>query len=565
MTNQRSDTERSLKKSLSTLKTLTMMQLKEKMDFSYLRSFKATLFHYIFFIIEFAVITAICYLLFYFAGLLSLFSRSGDTPNSVMALIFIFMMALSVVFATFGLVKSLYMSRDNLVLLTFPATPSLVFLSKLLVYYVYEFKKNFMFLIPLFCAFGLTKGAPVYYYFWIILLFTLIAALPVFLSALLSIPTLYVVQGLKKVKALQYALITVGLAAVIFGVLHLISLIPENIDLQAEWLNIAPKIYDFFNRISKDFPVLMSFIELMIGVRDGVAIVLFHSGTLLSFTLLIVTLAVLITLCFLLSQPLFYSMASKPFEYTKKESKRGLKNRKVPVFLSAFKKEWTVAARDNTLVSLVAQMVVIMPIAIELLNKLYSVMNTRFLGLQMTVAFNFMIIALFMLSANIRLATAYSKDGSCAYLNKVQPSTYGKLLFAKLTPNLAVGLVGVIITTLVYKNYGALGREVNYLLFGGALYLLYVAHLFWCGEMDLMNPQYEQYATFSEQSNNPNENAASILTFLLAIIFAFVALFLSLEGVDGAWIKVTSLLFVIAAFRIFSFFVKIKVFYKEKQ
>ena len=229
MTNQRSDTERSLKKSLSTLKTLTMMQLKEKMDFSYLRSFKATLFHYIFFIIEFAAITAICYFLFYFAGLLSLFSQSGDTPNSVMALIFIFMMALSVVFATFGLVKSLYMSRDNLVLLTFPATPSLVFLSKLLVYYVYEFKKNFMFLIPLFCAFGLIKGVALYYYLWIILLFTLVAALPVFLSALLSIPTLYLVQWLKKVKILQYSLIIVGLAGVIFGVLSIISLLPENI------------------------------------------------------------------------------------------------------------------------------------------------------------------------------------------------------------------------------------------------------------------------------------------------------------------------------------------------
>ena len=565
MTNQRSDTERSLKKSLSTLKTLTMMQLKEKMDFSYLRSFKATLFHYIFFIIEFAAITAVCYFLFYFAGLLSLFSRSGDTPNSVMALIFIFMMALSVVFATFGLVKSLYMSRDNLVLLTFPATPSLVFLSKLLVYYVYEFKKNFMFLIPLFCAFGLIKSVALYYYFWVILLFAFVAALPVFLAALLSIPTLYVVQWLKKIKVLQYSFIVVGLAGVIFGVLRLISLIPANIDLQAEWLNIAPKVYDFFNGISKDFPLLMSFIELIIGVRSGVAVVLFHSGTALSFILLIVTIAILVTLCFLLSRPLFYSMASKPFEYSKKESKRGVKNRKVPVFFSAFKKEWTVAARDNTLVSLVAQMVVIMPIAIELLNKVYSVMNTRFLGLQMTVAFNFMIIALFMLSANIRLSTAYSKDGSCAYLNKVQPSTYGKLLFAKLTPNLVTGLFGIIITTCVYKNYGALGRDVNYVLFGGALYLLYVAHLFWCGEMDLMNPQYEQYATFSEQSNNPNENAASILTFLLSMIFAVILLFLSLEGVDGAWIKVTSLLFAIAAFRIFSFFVKIKVFYKEKQ
>jgi hypothetical protein len=80
-----------------------------------------------------------------------------------------------------------------------------------------------------------------------------------------------------------------------------------------------------------------------------------------------------------------------------------------------------------------------------------------------------------------------------------------------------------------------------------------------------MNPQYEQYATFSEQSNNPNENAASILTFILSAVFALVLVFLSLEGVDLAWIKVTGLLLILAAFKVYTYFLKIKVFYKEKQ
>jgi hypothetical protein len=422
-----------------------------------------------------------------------------------------------------------------------------------------------MFLIPFFVAFGIMKGVALYYYAWVLVMFVFVAALPVLIAALLSMPMLYVVMALKKVKWLQYTLITIALAASFWLVVTLIGMIPTNIDLQAEWRVVSVKIYSFLADFSQATPVLTAFLSLLIGVRDGATVVLFHNGTAVALLAVIVLIAVMVALCFLLSRPLFYKMASKPFEYSKKESKRKQDNKQTPVFLSAFKKEWTVALRDNTVVSLIAELVVIMPLAIELLNKLYSVMNTRFLGLQMTVGFNFLIVGLFMLSANIRIATAYSKDGHSAYLNKVQPSTYGKLLFAKLTPNLAVGFVGIAITTWVYSRYGSLGRDFNYVLFGLSLYLLYVAHLFWCGEMDIMNPQYEQYATFSEQSNNPNENAASILTFILSAVFALVLVFLSLEGVDLAWINVTGLLLILAAFKVYTYFLKIKVFYKEKQ
>ena len=82
--------------------------------------------------------------------------------------------------------------------------------------------------------------------------------------------------------------------------------------------------------------------------------------------------------------------------------------------------------------------------------------------------------------------------------------------------------------------------------------------------MDIMNPQYTQYATFAEQSNNPNENKSTLLCFILAFLAAAVELLLALEGVNVAWIKVSLIALALCALKIWTYFIKIKVFYKEK-
>ena len=143
----------SFAESWRTLFTLVKMQLKEKMDMSALRSKKAFFFKLIWLIVEFVAITAALYFVFYFIKLLGLFSLSKDIPVSIISIIFAVMLAMSVITDTVGLMKSLYFSKDNTVLLTFPATPSLVFLSKLVTYYVYEFRKSFMFTIPMLVVF----------------------------------------------------------------------------------------------------------------------------------------------------------------------------------------------------------------------------------------------------------------------------------------------------------------------------------------------------------------------------------------------------------------------------
>jgi hypothetical protein len=62
-------------------------------------------------------------------------------------IIFVFMLTqgMSIISATNGLMIDLYLSRDNQILLSFPAKNDEVFLSKLLVYYIQEFIKNFIY------------------------------------------------------------------------------------------------------------------------------------------------------------------------------------------------------------------------------------------------------------------------------------------------------------------------------------------------------------------------------------------------------------------------------------
>lgn len=560
---------------LAALRTLTMMQLKEKMDLSWTRSKRRSLFKIVWLLAEFVGVTALCYLLIYAVKLLGVFSLVGDFPDTVMTVVFTFMTGLSLVFGTAGLVRSLYFSRDNMVLLTLPATPSVVFLSKLAVYYIYEFRKNFMFMIPLFLAYGISKNYPLYFYPWLVLMFVFISAVPVILSALLSIPGMFVYQWIRKIKAIQYALYVILAAGAAVAVLYAISLIPANIDLQAEWGTIFWKIQDFLGEFCRVFSVMYAFIQLVFGRSSLLSVSLFTKNTLPHLLILIGGTAALAALCLLLAKPLFYKMASKPFEYTKKANPKAAKNKKRGGFATALRRELICGLRSNSLITSAFLVVIVMPIAIHLLNRIYLAMNTRYLGNQMTVSFNILIILLILLSTNVSVASAYSRDGSAAYLNKIQPTAYEGLLIAKLVPSLVVGLVGTAATLLIYR-LDTLNRttmqplpgavsNLGMILIGITAYFFYVAHLFWSAEMDIMRPQYEQYATFSEQSNNPNENMSALLVFVLAFLAFLVSLLLAVkESAESAWLKLSVIAAAFAAVKIFTFLMKIKVFYKEK-
>lgn len=554
----------SLSHTFRTLVTLVKMQLKEKLSSSGGRSKKKQLFKWIWLLIEFVGITAIITIVFNLVMMLGLFSLVHDIPVSVISLVFTAMLALSLITDTVGLVKSLYFSKDNTVLLTFPATPSLIFFSKLATYYFYELKKSFMFTIPMFIAFGIAKGFPLYYYPWLLLMFILISVVPVLLAALISIPAMFGYILLNRTKILQYVLyIAIGSGAVLL-LWSLIGLIPENINFIESWGNTYWKIQSFLADYTRIFAPIYAFTELIVGKTVGLSNVIFHSDTMLSLLILVGTSIALLLLCFLCSKPLFCRMASTPFEFKKKNAIRSKANRCLPPFLSALKKEFTVGLRSNSFIKLGGILIVIMPMAIHLLNKLYSAMNTRFLGTQMTICFNILIILMIMTMTSIDLASVYSRDGSSAYLNKVQPTPYATLLISKLIFPMIIALAGLAFTINIFAIEANLPKT-DAILIGILIYGIYTAHLFSSAESDIMNPQYKQYATFNEQTNNPNESKSGIMAIVFSVVVFAFALFLSSRPDFGAWVKLAIASVIFAGLKIFTYLSKIKAFYKENQ
>ena len=546
------------------LVTLVKMQLKEKMDLGYLRSKRKLIFKVVWLFIEFAAITAIITVIFHFIKIFGLFSLTHDIPVSVISLVFGIMLLLSLVTDTIGLMKSLYFSKDNTVLLTFPATPSLVFFSKLVTYYVYEFRKSFMFTIPMFIAYGIVKGYSLIFYPWLILMFVLISSIPVLVAALLSIPAMFVYIFLNRVKLLQYLLYSAVGGATILLVWWLIGLIPEDINFIESWGNTYWEIQEFLNNYTKTFAPVHEFTELIVGRTVGLSSVIFHSSTLKNLLILVAIGCGLLAICFLCSKPLFCRMASTPFEFKKKDRIKARRNRQLPPFLSAVKKEFSVGLRSNSFIKLGGVLIVIMPMAIYLLNRLYSAMNTRFLGTQMTVCFNIIVILLMMMMTNIDLASVYSRDGSSSYLNKVQPTPYATLLISKLIFPMLIALIGCVVTINIFAIESAISPKDAWMI-AIMIYFVYIAHLFSSAEKDIMNPQYEQYATFNEQTNNPNETGAGVSAIIIAVVVFVLALFFSSRNDPAAWIKLAAVSVALAGYKVFTYLSKIKAFYKEKQ
>ena len=554
----------SLTKGFKSLITLVKMQLKEKLDLGYLSSKRKLIFKLVWLIVEFAAVTAIITVIFHFIKLFGLLSLVHDIPVSVISLIFGLMLLLSVVTDTIGLMKSLYFSKDNTVLLTLPTTPSLVFFSKLATYYIYELRKSFMFTIPMFIAYGIAKGYGLIYYPWLILMFVLISVVPVLLSALLSIPAMFAYMFLNRVKVLQYLLYTLVCATAILAVWRLIGLIPDNINFIESWGDTYWEIQAFLNDYIRIFAPIYSFTELIVGRTIGITSVLFHSNTLTTLLIVIAIAILLLLFCFLCSKPLFCRMASTPFEFKRKNSIAAKSNRKLPTFVSAMKKELMLNLRSNAFIKLGGVLIVIMPMAIYLLNKIYAAMNTRLVGFQMTLCFSILIMLLIMLMTNIDIASVYSRDGSSSYLNKIQPTPYAVLLISKLIFPMIIALIGLIFTMNIFAIEAGL-KPLDTLMIGIAVYGIYIAHLFSSAERDIMNPQYEQYATFNDQANNPNESGSGVMAIIMSVVVFVIALFLSSRGDESVWIKLAVISCVFAAFKVFTYLSKIKAFYKEKQ
>ncbi len=567
---------------MKSLITLVKMQLKEKLNFKRLEiegvsSFKI-LVSIVGALLKFAIVTAIFAVVLFVVGYLGLFSVTQKTPTTVMSIAFGILMITSIVSCTVGLTNSMYFSRDNAILLTLPCRPIQVYLSKLIIFFAYELKRSFNFMLPLFVAYFILHDYPILSYLWLLICFVFVSLFTVSIAALLSIPAMWVSNVFRQNRYLQIGTLVVIVSALVIALFYAISLIPENLDLLATMPVTMNKMRNWLSRVYPEkFRLLYQFSQMFLGVKHGTLATLFPFGaTTLKFLALLGACALLLSLGTVIILPLFYKMASTPFEYLKKNVK-AKKNKANGKKLTTFFTEMIIAVKTPSRMFSNVGILVSIPILTFLLNKIFFAMNTDELGDYMVAAFNVMIILLVALNANASAASIYSRDGRSAYLIKTQPTNPAVILFSKLLPDATFCIASLVITFVILLISADLGFFNTLFLMLGIIFI-YFAHLLYCAELDIMNPQYEIYATVGASDSNPNETKASLSAFAISFLVAAAVMLLLVDKsefvdsvafaktamVDTMYIKIFLVGLAAMIYRICQYFSTIKLYYKEK-
>jgi hypothetical protein len=272
--------------------------------------------------------------------------------------------------------------------------------------------------------------------------------------------------------------------------------------------------------------------------------------------------------------PIFYKMASTPFEYLKKSvkpKKNVVHSKKLTTFFTELIASIKKPARSFSNVGILISI----PLLTFLLNRLFYAMNTDEMGDSLVITFNVMIILLIALNANTTASSIYSRDGRAAYLIKTQPTNPDILLFSKLMPDAIYCILGLIATTVILITQSKLGALDAIVLMLGIL-AIYFAHLMYCAEQDLLNPQYEIYATVGATDSNPNETKATLTAFIIAFLTAGVTFLLLLDkseavgviklgalSLDTVYLKIFLVGLGCMIYRVHLYFSTIKLYYKE--
>ena len=519
------------------LKTLCKMQLKDRINLSFLKSVKQTIFKVVLSLLKFALITVVIYFGFYILSYLRLVSLLPGVPENLFEVIFTCLMLLSIIVCSFGLVKTLYFAKDNFMLLTMPVDRTKVFLSKLIVFYIYEFIRNLNYFLPLLVAYGLINKMPFYYFFWLVLAMFIITLIPVCIGALLSIPLMYIQNFVKSYKFLEYTLVVVLIAGVSVGLILVINSIPANFDLIGTWGTTFWNIQNFLNTFNKIFMPFTWMSIAIVGKRYGISNNLFRLEQWISILIILGGLAIIFGLTYLLVRPMYFHMASTPFEYKKDKVTKTIPNKKQNAFWSGVVKDFKLNFRTPSKFYSLVAVIIGLPTSIFLLNKIYSAMDTRLTGTNMSIAFNILLILLIALSSNTMLAHVYSEEGNARYQLKTNPKPQMNSLVSKLVINVIGMTLSILITVIIFASFLKI-NVLNTILIFVFIESLYLGHMLHSVELDIMNPQTQRYQTEGDNLSNPNDIKSVIFAFLISIIFAFITYFLISENMNIVWTKV---------------------------
>jgi len=469
-----------------------------------------------------------------------------------------------IVSCTASMMNVLYLSKENNMLLAFPCHYNEIFISKILVFSVEEFKKSFFFVLPFLVAFGIAAPHGVAYWVMLVPAWLMLCFLPVLIGATVSIGAIYVKRFLDK-HIWLYALVVAGaLIGVFVLVVHILSLITPPLKLVTTYVQFLESIDKAFIAINH-FALWYNFFGRMLF---GVKLWLYLPLSLIIFV-------GFGALCFLVAMPFYFKAASSTAESARNKHHKVKKARKHGLYATFLKKEFTLMFRTPKEVNSALSVILIFPMITYILNIVITAINTNLYGNYMTVAFNVMIILSLLGTHNANCAQAISSEGSEFAVLKAAPSNMMTMTWAKLTVTSVVNLIAVVVSIVLiripfrFSNGLALSTSLSATELGLMTLLIVLfsmGHIFWSFELDVRNPKIADYITQGDAVvDNPNVAKAIVTGFVTATLVGVVTLLLLIDNYVTGWVRIMIIAAAFLAARLYLYRSNLKSYFNDIQ
>ncbi len=434
------------------------------------------------------------------------------------AFILLAFIVLSVLEMSSSFVNTLYKSKDNMILLSMPVKASEVFASKLLVRYIREVKKMAYFIVPMFLGYyflkSFTYSLTFTYVLRLALMFILIPLFIVLISGLISIAFVGLDYLFKRVPFLK-SLLTVGLIVGGFIlVINLVGKLPTNLPIKELWYEIVKNISDFIDITIEKFTIFTQCVRNFL-----------FKDSWLSFAIIFGIIAVLLVLCIFVCFRVFFKLSSSATEISSSKTYKSNMKQQKNIFLVFLKKEIKSYLRSDDQVLNTFMYLVILPLLLFALNKIFNALDISKTGSVLIVCINILISIVLLTASNVSSASAISREGSEFYLLKISPADTKVICLAKMTVN-------IILSTLSIVGVGIALGNVEYVTPQAAIFIciilffVNIGHICWSLELDILNPKIDQYKAGEEVVNdNSNVSTSVILGLVLAFLFTILAYF----------------------------------------
>lgn len=482
----------------------------------------------------------------------TIFGKGLFINEGMIAITLLITQLISLAFAIGNVINTLYLCKDNEMLICLPVTPNQLFISKILLIYVRELAINSIICIPLFIALGWQGWLGLVYFLSIPILLLILPILPIVLASFLSIPIMAVLQFLKRHTILSIMSFLTVVAICFWGYVSVIAKVAGNYDIFNDQFKIMTAVNKAVATLSKHIIVYLQ-----------LATATFNFSKWFWYIAFLAICTVFLALTILIIRPLYFKIAMTNLENTIKIKPRKDSFKKESIFGSLLKREFLCVFRSPADVFGYFLFSLLMPFIVFSYDKLLSTLAVSPEGINMIAGAHVMVVAILAMQSNLSAASAISRDGGNFHTSKIIPVNYFTQVFVKFAFNVILTTTALLVTMIVsFFSNGAVAWQI--IMGTVAVIFASIGHIAWSIDMDIHNPTINHQGSESSSMTSKSTPKSIALGLLIGFVLGIIVIIMSdVKYLVIPYVVIIVLSVIFAIYRVYMLILRIHLRYDK--